>query len=211
MASSPATVDLTPLALRLRPAARLTQLLGGLVLYGSSMALMVRSGLGLAPWGVLHEGLARLLHCSYGLVTALTGVLVLAMWIPLRQRPGIGTVANVVVIAVSVDLTLFLLPAAQHLTWQVALLLSGVVLNGIATATYVGARLGPGPRDGLMTGLHARTNWSIRVVRTGIELAVLLTGWLLGGTAGVGTALYALAIGPVTQRALPVVAVREPR
>lgn len=211
MSPSPAHVDLTPLPVRIHPASRLVQLIGGLVLYGASMALMVRSGLGLAPWSVLDQGIARLLHCSFGTAAAVTGVVVLAMWIPLRQRPGIGTVANVAVIAVSVDLTLIVLPPTRNLLWQVVLLVGGILLNGLATATYVGARLGPGPRDGLMTGLHARTARSIRQVRTVIELSVLVVGWLLGGTVGVGTALYAAAIGPVTQRVLPVVAVRGRR
>lgn len=191
-----------------RPLARLVQLLGGLALYGASMALMVRAHVGLAPWDVLHQGLSRHLSWSFGAVTALTGVFVLAIWLPLRQRPGIGTVSNVVVIAISVDAVLTVLPPVTGLPWQVLTLVAGVVLNGLATATYVGARLGPGPRDGVMTGLHARTGWSVRLIRTGIEVTVLVTGWLLGGTAGLGTVVYALAIGPLTQVFLPVVAVR---
>ncbi len=211
MSTAPPKVDLTPLALTVRPCARLAQLLGGLVLYGASMALMVRAQLGLAPWGVLHQGLAQRWDWSFGAVTALTGATVLVLWLPLRQRPGIGTVANVAVIAVSVDVVLHVVPPASDFALQAPLLVAGVLLNGIATATYVGTRLGPGPRDGLMTGLHARTGWSIRLVRTGIEATVLLAGWLLGGGVGPGTALYAFAIGPVTQRALPAVAVRTAR
>lgn len=179
--------------------------MAGLVLYGASLAFMVRAGLGLDPWDILHQGLARRTGLSFGTVTALTGVAVLLMWIPLRQRLGIGTVANVVVVAVSVDLALWLIPEVTSLWWRVPLLVAGVVCNGIATATYVGTRLGPGPRDGLMTGLHARTRWSVRVVRTCIEVCVLVIGWLLGGTAGLGTVLYALAIGPLTQFFLPYV------
>jgi uncharacterized membrane protein YczE len=204
------TVDLSALSPAVRPVARLGQLLAGLVAYGTSMALMVRGGLGLNPWDVLHQGLSRHLPLSFGAVTAVTGVAVLLAWIPLRQRPGIGTVANVVVIAVSVDAALRLLPAPAPLPARCALLVGGVLLNAVATACYVGARLGPGPRDGLMTGLHARTGVSVRLVRTAIEVGVLATGWLLGGTVGLGTVLYALAIGPLTQLFLPLVAVRTP-
>ncbi|MGP4015137.1 membrane protein YczE [Saccharopolyspora sp. 5N708] len=209
MASISALVDLSPLSIRTRPLPRLGQLLGGLVLYGASMGFMVRAQLGLDPWDVLHQGLAQRLGWSFGTITALTGVAVLLAWLPLRQRPGIGTVANVVVIAVAVDATLALTPPVDALLGQISLMIAAIVLNGIATAVYVGARLGPGPRDGLMTGLHARTGWSVRVVRTVIELCVLTTGWLLGGTVGVGTVLYALAIGPLTQFFLRFATVRE--
>jgi uncharacterized membrane protein YczE len=204
-----AVVDLRPLPVTRDPARRLPQLLAGLVLYGTSMAMQIRAGLGLNPWDVLHEGLAEQTPLSFGLVTAVTGVVVLLLWIPLRQRPGIGTVANVLVIAVAVDVALAAVPEPEGLPGRIALLVSGVVLNGLATAAYVGARLGPGPRDGLMTGLSARAGWSVRLVRTGIEVVVLAVGWLLGGTAGVGTVLYALAIGPLTQAFLPFLAVRE--
>lgn len=204
-----APIDLRPLPVRHAPARRVTQLLVGLTVYGASMAMQIRAGLGLNPWDVLHEGLALRTPLSFGLITAVTGVVVLLLWIPLRQRPGIGTVANVLVIAVTVDAGLALIPAAEGLAARIALLLGGIVLNGVATAAYVGARLGPGPRDGLMTGLAARTGWSVRLVRTGLELTVLAAGWLLGGTAGVGTVLYALAIGPLTQAFLPFLAVRE--
>lgn len=211
MTSTTAQVDLSPIPVRVRPVARLPQLLIGLWLYGTSMALMVRAGLGLAPWDVLHDGLTNRLGWSFGAVTALTSIIVLLLWIPLRQRPGIGTVANVVVVAVSVDVTLAVLPQAHALGWQIALLAGGALLNSAATAVYVGARLGPGARDGLMTGLHARTGWSVRVARTGIELAVLAAGWLLGGSVGVGTIVYALLIGVLTQSLLPLVAVRGGR
>ena len=206
-----AVVDLRPIPVTSDPGRRLPQLLGGLALYGASMAMQIRSGLGLNPWDVLHEGLAEQTPLSFGLITAITGVAVLLLWIPLRQRPGVGTVANVLVIAVAVDVALALLPAPEAIAARIALLLGGVVLNGVATAAYVGARLGPGPRDGLMTGLSARTGWSVRLVRTGIEVAVLATGWLLGGTVGIGTVLYALAIGPLTQAFLPLFAVRDRR
>lgn len=198
-----ATVDLRPLPVTTAPVRRLAQLLGGLALYGTSMGMQIRATLGLNPWDVFHQGLTRHLPLSFGLVTAVTGVVVLLLWLPLRQRPGIGTVSNVIVIAVSVDAALALIPQPTGLPARIALLAAGILLNGVASAAYIGARLGPGPRDGLMTGLAARTGWSIRLVRTGLELTVLGTGWLLGGTAGVGTVAYALAIGPLTQAFLP--------
>lgn len=205
-------VDLQQTSVRASPARRLTQLAGGLALYGASIALMVRGTVGLAPWAVLDEAVAERTGLSFGTVTGGIGALVLMCWIPLRQRPGIGTVANVVLVAVATDLTLAVVDPPSALVARVALMLAGVVLNGVATAAYIGVRLGPGPRDGLMTGLAARTGLSIRVVRTGLELTVLAGGWSLGGTVGVGTAVYALAIGPLTQAVLPYVAWRgEPR
>lgn len=203
-----AAVDLRPIPVTCNPGRRLPQLLGGLALYAVSMAMQIRSGLGLNPWDVLHEGLTEQTPLSFGMITAITGAVVLLLWVPLRQRPGVGTVANVLVIAVIVDVALALIPAPDGLAPRIALLLGGVVLNGVATAAYVGARLGPGPRDGLMTGLSARTGRSVRLVRTCIEVVVLAGGWLLGGTVGVGTVLYALAIGPLTQAFLPFFAVR---
>jgi uncharacterized membrane protein YczE len=204
-----ASVDLRQLPVARNPVRRLPQLLIGLVLYGTSMAMQIRAALGLNPWDVLHEGLTRQTPLSFGVITAITGAAVLLAWIPLRQRPGLGTVANVLVIAVAVDAALALIPTISGLGGQIGLMVGGVVLNGIATAAYVGARLGPGPRDGLMTGLAARTGWSLRLVRTGIEVAVLAVGWLLGGTVGIGTVLYALAIGPLSQAFLPLFAVRS--
>ena len=204
-----ATVDLRQLPVTRNPVRRIPQLLAGLVLYGTSMAMQIRGGLGLSPWDVLHEGLTKQTPLSFGLITAVTGVAVLLAWIPLRQRPGLGTVANVLVIAIVVDIALFLIPPVSGLGPRVGLMVGGIVLNGVATAAYVGARLGPGPRDGLMTGLAARTGWSIRLVRTGLEVTVLAAGWLLGGTVGVGTLLYALAIGPLTQAFLPLFTVRS--
>ncbi|GAB2656228.1 membrane protein [Saccharopolyspora gloriosae] len=211
MAATPPKVDLSSVPVTVRPTTRLAQLFAGLALYGTSMALMVRAEIGLSPWDVLHDGLTHRLDWSFGAITALTSVIVLALWVPLRQRPGIGTVANVVVIALSVDVVLGLVPPAQWLPWQLTLIVSGVVLNGLATAIYVGARLGPGPRDGLMTGLHARTGWSVRLVRTGIEIGVLAVGWGLGGSVGLGTVLYATSIGAITQLFLPFVTVRGTR
>jgi len=189
---------------------RLVQLYAGLILYGASMGLMIRAGLGLDPWDVLHQGLAERLPLSFGMVTIVVGALVLLAWIPLRQRPGIGTLSNVVVIGLAVDATLAVLPAPDALALRVAFLLAGVGLNGVATAAYIGARLGPGPRDGLMTGLVRRTGRSVRMVRTSIEVTVLAVGWLLGGTVGVGTVLYALGIGPLVHVLLPVLTVPEP-
>ena len=203
---SMAALNLSPQPLRIAPVRRMGQLIGGLALYGASMGMQIEAALGLAPWDVLHEALHLRTGLSYGTVTALVSVLVLLCWVPLRQRPGVGTVANVAVIAVAVDLTLSLLPTPEHLAVRAALLTAGILLNGLATAVYIGVRLGPGPRDGLMTGLAARSRHSIRVVRTGIEIVVLVTGWLLGGTVGVGTAAYALLIGPLAQAFLPAVA-----
>jgi uncharacterized membrane protein YczE len=198
-------LDLRPVPVTRSPVRRLPQLLGGLTLYGVSMGLMIRSGLGLDPWDVLHEALSKRTGLTFGTITAIVGALVLLCWIPLRQRPGVGTVANIAVIAVAVDVTLLLVGSPSALVVRILFLVSGVVLNGLATAAYIGVRLGPGPRDGLMTGFTARTRLSIRLVRTGIELTVLASGWLLGGTVGVGTVVYALAIGPLTQAFLPLV------
>jgi uncharacterized membrane protein YczE len=203
-----AVVDLSPLSVRRAPVPRGAQLLAGLALYGASMAMLTRAHLGLDPWDVLHEGITKLTGLSFGTVTAIASVFVLLLWIPLRQRPGIGTVANVVVIAVTVDAVRAVLPDQHVLGLQILLMAGGILLNAVATAVYVGTRLGPGPRDGLMTGLNARTGWSVRVVRTGIEVTVLAVGWALGGTFGVGTVLYALAIGPLTQALLPLVSWR---
>ncbi|MFJ4103298.1 membrane protein YczE [Amycolatopsis japonica] len=202
-------LDLKPVGISQDTTRRSLQLVGGLALYGGSMAMLTRSGLGLDPWDVLHEGLMKITGLSFGTVTAIASVLVLLLWIPLRQRPGIGTAANVVVISLTVDLVRVFLPDQDMLGWQIFNLVAGVVLNGLAAAIYVGARLGPGPRDGLMTGLSARTGKSIRLVRTLIEITVLAAGWLLGGTVGIGTVLYALAIGPLTQAFLPYVVWRD--
>ncbi len=175
--------------------------------------MLSRALLGLFPWGVLTEGLVNRTGLTFGTITAIISVCVMLLWIPLRQRPGIGTISNIVVISVAVDATRAILPDQHALGWQIALLVGGVALNAVATAVYVGVRLGPGPRDGLMTGLAARTGRSIRLARTGIEITVLAAGWLLGGTVGVGTVLYALTVGPLTQLLLPLVTWRsaEPR
>lgn len=182
---------------------RLSQLYVGLALYGASMAMMVRANLGLDPWDVFHQGLGERTPLSFGTVVILTGAVVLLLWIPLRQRPGIGTLSNILVIGLAADLGLWMLPQPETLPARLALLGAGIFLNGVAGGAYIGAGLGPGPRDGLMTGIVARTGWSIRVVRTSIELTVLALGWLLGGTVGIGTLLYAVTIGPILQVMLP--------
>ncbi len=174
-------------------------LLLGLTGYGFSMAMMVRAELGLDPWDVFHQGLALRTPMTIGIASAVVGVAVLLAWIPLRNRPGIGTVANVVVIAVTVDAGMAILPTPTALPVRIAMMVGAVVLNAISTVLYIGAGLGPGPRDGLMTGLVVRTGLSVRLIRTSIEAAVLAVGWLLGGTVGVGTVLYAFGIGPLVQ------------
>jgi len=188
---------------RERVARRLLQLYLGLLAYGLSMALLLHSELGNMPWDVLHEGLAERSGLSLGAVTVVVGLLVLLGWIPLRERPGLGTLSNVVVIGVAVDLGLAVLPAPEHLAGRGAFAAAGVLLNAVATAAYIGVRLGSGPRDGLMTGLVRRTGGSVRVVRTAIEVVVVASGVLLGGTLGAVTVLYALAIGPLVHLLLP--------
>ncbi len=171
----------------------------GLAGYGFSMAMMVRSQLGLDPWDVFHQGLALHTGMTIGIASAVVGVAVLLAWVPLRNRPGIGTIANVIVIAVTVDLGLLLLQTPTSMPARIAMMVGAVVLNAFSTVLYVGAGLGPGPRDGLMTGLVVRTGMSVRLVRTSIEATVLAIGWLLGGTVGVGTVIYAFGIGPLVQ------------
>ncbi len=181
---------------------RLLQLYIGL-LYGVSTALFVHANLGADPWDVFHLGVAKQLGISFGTVIILTGAAVLLLWIPIRQMPGLGTVSNVIVLGLAADATLAVLPPLESMVARSALLVGAIVLNAIATGMYIGAGFGPGPRDGLMTGLHARTGWSLRGIRTAIELSVLLIGWLLGGKFGVGTVIYALSIGPLIQLCLP--------
>jgi len=189
---------------------RLTQLYAGLTLYGVSGSFILLSGLGNDPWDVLHQGLARQTPIGTGTWVCLVGAIVLLGWIPLRQRPGLGTISNVIVIGLVVDVMLAMFGQAHAMPERVALLLSGIVLNGVATGMYIGARYGPGPRDGLMTGLAAR-GLSIRSVRTGIEVTVLLIGALLGGTVGLGTLLYAVTIGPLAHVFIPAFTVAEPQ
>jgi uncharacterized membrane protein YczE len=187
---------------------RLVQLYVSLVLYGVSMAMMIRSGLGNMPWDVLHQGLAEQLGLPFGVVIVIVSALVLLAWWPLHERPGLGTISNIAVIALVIDPALAIIPETGSLAARVALAVTGVVLNGAATAAYIGVHFGPGPRDGLMTGLVRVTGASVRLVRTAIEVSVVATGFLLGGTLGAITVLYALAIGPLTQLFLPLLSVR---
>ncbi|GMA20685.1 hypothetical protein MM440_09290 [Arsenicicoccus piscis] len=189
---------------------RLVQLFVGLTLYGISLGMFVRAELGLDPWDVLHVGLTHHTPLTFGQVVIAAGIAVLLLWWPLRQLPGLGTVANAVWIGVAADATLALLDRPDALATRFALLIGAVLVNGVATGMYIGAQLGPGPRDGLMTGLARRTGWSIRLVRTSIEVTVLALGWLLGGTVGLGTVLYAVAIGPLAQLFLPFFVVELP-
>jgi uncharacterized membrane protein YczE len=182
-----------------RYARRLVQLYVGLWIYGLGAALQVRAGLGLDPWDVFHQGLSRHIGLAIGTVVIIVGALVLLLWIPLRQRPGLGTVSNVVLVGVSMNVNLELFSALHGLWLRGIVLAVSIVLGGVATGMYIGAHFGPGPRDGLMTGLARRTGRSIRLVRTGIELTVLAVGWVLGGSVGIGTIAYALLIGPLAQ------------
>ncbi len=186
---------------------RLTQLYAGLILYGVSASMLLLAGLGVDPWDVLHQGLSRRLGLGVGTWAIIVSVFVLLLWIPLRQRPGFGTLNNLILVGVTIDAVLATVPPVHGLPARVGVMCGGVVLNGIATGAYIGAGLGTGPRDGLMIGLAAR-GWSIRVVRTCIELAVLATGWLLGGTVGIGTVVYALGIGPIAHISIPRLAIR---
>lgn len=182
---------------------RFIQLQLGLCLFGFSGALMVRSGLGLDPWNVFHQGLSEQTGLRLGVVVILMGIAVMLMWIPLRQKPGVGTVCNIFVIGLALDASLAVLPEAEGLAMRVVMMAAGVTLNAVASAAYIGAGMGPGPRDGLMTGLNQRLGWSIRAARLSIEILVLGAGWLLGGAVGLGTVAYALAIGPLIQVFLP--------
>lgn len=186
---------------------RLTALYLGLIGFGVSLALMARAGLGLGPWDVLHVGLARLLDVRLGWVTIGVSLLVLLAWIPLRERPGIGTVSNAVLVGLVVNVALDVLSAPDSLGWRIGWFAAGLLLNGVATALYLSAAFGAGPRDGLMTGI-ARRGHSLRVVRTLIELSVLAVGFVLGGTVGVGTLVHAVSIGPLTHFLLPLLAAR---
>jgi uncharacterized membrane protein YczE len=189
---------------------RFAQLFAGLFLYGASLALMVRGNLGLAPWDVLHSGMIRFIPVDLGQMVVVMSMLVLLLWIPLREVPGIGTVANALTIGFSADLVMAGLPTQHHMVVRVLFTLAGIALCALATAMYIGAQFGRGPRDGLMTGLVRRTGLSIRLVRTGIEVAVVILGLLLGGRLGLGTIGFALLIGPLTQPLLPFWVVRLP-
>lgn len=190
---------------------RLVQLFIGLTLFGLAMAGFVRAGLGLAPWDVLHYGVTLHTGLSLGTVVIIFGFIVLLLWIPLKQMPGLGTIANVLWLGIAADIGLAVIPQAEGLPAQIALFAGALLVNGLGGGLYIGSQLGPGPRDGLMTGLHARTGISLRLARTGVEILVLLVGWLLGGIVGFGTVLYAVAIGPVTQFFLRYCIVRLPQ
>ncbi|MGA9102559.1 YczE/YyaS/YitT family protein [Aeromicrobium sp.] len=182
---------------------RIVQLVVGLVLYGFTMAVMVRADLGLDPWDVFHQGVAKHLPLTFGQVVIVTGAVVLLLWIPLRQVPGLGTVLNVVIIGLAADAGLALVERPDDLWLRIVLMVASVIGNGLAGALYIGAHLGPGPRDGLWLGLVRRTGRSVRFLRTVIEVTVLVVGFVLGGTVGLGTVLYAVAIGPTVQFFLP--------
>lgn len=182
---------------------RLLQLVVGLAIYGASMAMVVRGALGVIPWDVLHTGLIEHIPITFGQMSILLALAVLLMWIPLRQMPGLGTVANVFLVGIAADFALALLPVPGEAGARVTLMVGGIVLNAMATAMYMGSQLGPGPRDGFMTGLARVSGRSIRLVRTTIEVTVVAIGWSLGGAVGVGTVLYALTIGPLAQWMLP--------
>ncbi|HEX4502852.1 MAG TPA: hypothetical protein VH187_17080 [Scandinavium sp.] len=182
---------------------RLLQLYVGLCLYGVSTAMFVHANLGADPWNVFHLGVGKVFALDIGTVMIITGALVLLLWIPIRQRPGLGTISNVIVIGLAANATMAILFTPESLVMKSVLMIAAVILNALATGMYIGAGFGPGPRDGLMTGIHARTGWSVRVIRTCIELTVLVIGYLLGGSVGIGTLVYALAIGPLIQLCLP--------
>lgn len=188
---------------------RVTQLLVGLFLYGFAIAMMIRAALGISPWDVLSQGIVLHTNLNYAVVTNVVGALVLLLWIPIRQRPGIGTVVNVLMIGPSIEVGLWLLPEVTELLPRILLLAGGLVVLAVATGLYIGARFGPGPRDGLMTGIHRRTGWPIWAVRTSIEVTVLAIGWLLGGNAGLGTLAFALLIGPMVNVTIPLLRVPE--
>jgi uncharacterized membrane protein YczE len=190
---------------------RLPQLVIGLVLYGVSLAMMVRGAVGLAPWDVLHSGVTRYLPITLGQAVILLSFVVMLAWIPLREVPGLGTILNALMVGSAADLTLWLLDQPESMPARLALTVGGVALCGLASALYIGAQFGRGPRDGLMTGLSRRTGLSLRLVRTGLEVSVVILGLFLGGVAGFGTVLYALAIGPLTQLMLPWCTVALPK
>jgi uncharacterized membrane protein YczE len=192
-----------------RTCRRLAQLYAALAAYGFSTALRLRARLGLDPWAVFHQGLAHRLGVSFGTASILTGIGVLGLWLPLREKPGIGTISNIVVIGLSADASLAALPDVDGLPARWMLVAVGTLLTGIASAAYIGAGLGPGPRDGVMTGLARRTRWPIGRIRTGIEIAALVCGWLLGGSVGLATLFYAVTIGPVVHRMMPLLEVRK--
>ncbi|MDU0326682.1 hypothetical protein RWH43_07920 [Microbacterium sp. KSW2-21] len=191
-------------------ASRITRLFVGLVLYGVGCAFTIAAGLGVDPWTVFAEGVSRVTGIGIGWVTNIIGLCVLLLWIPLRQKPGVGTVANILLVGTSIQLTLGVLPHPDVLWLQVLMLVAGVVIVAFASGLYIGAHFGPGPRDGLMTGMHARFGWPIWACRLSVEGSVLVLGWLLGGTVGIGTVVFALGIGPLVHIAMPLLAAPKP-
>lgn len=198
------TADSAPVFTR-----RIVQLFVGLYLYGLGIALIVRGELGVAPWDVLTQGIAKQTGLGFGLITIITSGVVLLLWIPIRQKPGFGTLMNALLVGLFADLSLWMIPTGLDLWVRIVMLLGGIVVLAAATGLYIGAHFGPGPRDGLMTGLHRRTGWRIWIVRTGIEVSVLVTGWLLGGNVGIGTLAFALLIGPLCGYTIPLFAVKR--
>ncbi|MGU3645951.1 YczE/YyaS/YitT family protein [Microbacterium sp. C23T] len=188
---------------------RIVQLLVGLFLYGAGCALTVEAGLGVDPWTVFAQGLSVRTGIGIGWVTNIVGFFVLLLWIPLRQKPGVGTIANILLVGTSMQIVLGVVPPVSGLVAQFATLLGGIALVAIASGLYIGAHFGPGPRDGLMTGMHARLGWPIWLCRALVEVSVLIVGWLLGGTVGIGTVLFAVLIGPLVHVALPLLDTRR--
>jgi len=189
---------------------RIAQLLIGLFLYGIGIAFMIRGEIGAAPWDVLSQGISHHVPLSFGVITILTSIVVLLLWLPLRQRYGIGTLLNALLVGPSADVGLLVIPTGQPLWLRIAFFVIGLLVLSAATGLYIGARFGPGPRDGLMTGLHSRTGWPIWVVRTGIEIVVVAVGWSLGGNVGIGTLAFALLVGPLCQYFMRIFAVSIP-
>lgn len=189
---------------------RISQLLIGLFLYGIGIALIVRGAIGVAPWDVLTQGIDHHTHLGFGLLTVILSGVVLLFWIPIRQKPGIGTVVNALLVGPSADVGLALIPEGLDLWLRIILFAAGLLVLAVATGLYIGAHFGPGPRDGLMTGLHRRTGWKIWIVRTGIELVVLGIGWALGGNVGIGTVLFAVLVGPLCNWTIPFFAIKRP-
>ncbi|HEY7823631.1 MAG TPA: hypothetical protein VIG24_12385 [Acidimicrobiia bacterium] len=181
---------------------RFVQLIIGLVLFGVGIAMMLQSGLGLPPWDVLHQGLTEEFGITVGIWSIIISVAILVLWLPLREKYGVGTVLNAIIIGVVIDIGAIVIPRPESVWWEIVLMLGGIVLIGLASGMYIGANLGPGPRDGLMTAI-ARRGPSIRLTRWGLEIVVLIIGILLGGTFGVGTIAFAVFIGPIVQFFLP--------
>lgn len=182
---------------------RIVQLLVGLFLYGFGIALMIKAAVGVSPWDVLSQGVSLHTGIPFGFVTNLIGLVVLLLWIPIRQKPGIGTVLNVLLVGPSAQFGLWVLPEQTSLVPQILVFALGLLTVAVATGLYIGARFGPGPRDGLMTGIHHKWGWKIWIVRTAIEATVLLIGWILGGNVGLGTLAFALLIGPMVHKTIP--------